>query len=253
MIGMLGPACYRTVRFSSDYAQPEISRVLDGLAMPPLPADANIAFDAAYITSTPGVRVGGDWFAASVRDDRTYAISIGDIEGSGVKAAAPMISIRAALMALEGICADPVRSLEYLETFIDCLHPSLFATAFLARYDPSNGSLCYANAGHPAPFVRRAGGAIERLAAVDVPLGAGFMGSRALYQEQLGIGDVLVAFTDGLTELTHDIEEGESRIIRALRSRAFAASARPAKWLRSELISKQPNDDVAILAMRVRR
>lgn len=229
------------------------ARYLDALGMPPLPIAANIIFDAAYIPSTVGVHVGGDWFGAFQRGDGTYVVSIGDVEGSGVKAAAAMATIRAALFALECMCVHPVTSLDYLDAFIDRMNPALFATVFQARYDPDKRSLRYANAGHPAPFIYRADGSMERLAGVDVPLGAGCLSSRAMYAEHLRVGDVLVAFTDGLSELTHDIEEGERRIARALRNPGFATATRPAAWLRSALISTRPDDDVAILTMRVVR
>lgn len=248
---MQGPARYRTARLSSESKQPVASRVLDDLRMPPLPIAPNLIFDGAYVPSTAGVNVGGDWFGAFQRDDGTYVLSIGDVEGSGVKAAVPMANIRAALFALECICIHPVRSLDYLETFVDRMYPALFATAFQARYDPGKHSLSYANAGHPTPFICRADGSMRRLTGVDVPIGAGFSGSRVLYLEQLCIGDVLVAFTDGLSESTHDIEEGERHITDALRDPGFAAAARPAAWLRRALISTPPDDDVAILTMRV--
>ena len=230
-----------------------MSSALDALGMPPLPIATSVIFNAAYVPSTAGVPVGGDWFGAFQREDGSYVLSIGDVEGSGVKAVASMASIRAALFALECICIHPVRSLDYLEAFIDCMHPSLFATAFQARYDPGKRSLSYANAGHPAPFICRADGSMKRLTGVDVPLGAGFSGSRALYLEHLCIGDVLVAFTDGLSESTHDIEQGERRITQALCNPGFATAARPAAWLRRALISTHPDDDVAILTMRVVR
>lgn len=250
---MQGPARYRTARFSSENTRPEVSRAFEALGMSRLPIASNIIFDAAYIPSTAGVRVGGDWVGAFQRGDGTYVLSIGDVEGSGVKAAAPMANIRAALFALEHICVNSVRSLDYLEAFIDCMHPSLFATAFQARYDPIARSLLYANAGHPAPFICRADGSIERLPGVDIPLGAGFAGSRGLYAAHLRVGDVLVAFTDGLSELTHDIEEGESRIAQALCNPGFATATRPARWLQRALLPKHPDDDVAILTMRVMR
>jgi serine phosphatase RsbU (regulator of sigma subunit) len=251
--GMQGPARYRTARFSLENNRPEVSRAFDALGMSRLPVATNVVFDAAYIPTTAGVGVGGDWFGAFERGDGTYVLSIGDVEGNGVKAAAPMANIRAALFALERICVHSVTALDYLEAFIDCMHPTLFATAFQARYDPIKHSLLYANAGHPAPFICRADGSIERLPGVDVPLGAGFARGRALYAAHLRVGDVLVAFTDGLSEMTHDIEEGESRIAQALCDPGFATAARPARWLRRALISRHPDDDVAILTMRVVR
>ena len=93
-----------------------------------------------------------------------------------------------------------------------------FATAFLACLDPCDGQIRYANAGHNYPILRRSDGRIEELARGATPLGA-FPG--IVYEEsRIGLepGDVLVLYTDGVTE-TEDAsgeqfgEEGLERLI----------------------------------------
>jgi serine phosphatase RsbU (regulator of sigma subunit) len=69
----------------------------------------------------------------------------------------------------------------------------------------------------------------------------------------LQAGDLLIAFTDGLIEMTCDIEEGECRIARALANPAFATAATPAALLLAALVRTRPRDDIAILTMRVGR
>lgn len=216
-----------------------------------LPAAPSIAFDGAYVASTPGCRVGGDWYDAFERPDATFAISIGDVEGSGVDAALEMASIRAALYAFERVCVHPVTSLQHLDAFLERAYPGLFVTAFQGRFDPVSGRLWYANAGHPAPFVRRGDGVLRRLAPADVPLGLGGMTRRSLHIDALFPGDTLVAFTDGVTETTRDVLAGECRLAGAIADPAFGRASDPAAWLRATLVERHPVDDVAILTMRV--
>jgi sigma-B regulation protein RsbU (phosphoserine phosphatase) len=97
-----------------------------------------------------------------------------------------------------------------------------FATLFLALYDDRTRTLTYTNAGHNAPALVRAGGKIERLSTGGTILGAfdsvRFDEGRVTLRE----GDLLVLFSDGLTEALDaaDEEYGESRLV------AFAAARR---------------------------
>ena len=218
-----------------------------------LPTPSAVIFDGAYVSGTPGTRLGGDWYDAVERADSELAVSIGDVEGRGVEAAFEMSTIRAALFGLERVCLYPVTSLQHLDAFIDRTYPDLFVTAFAARYQPASRRLWYANAGHPAPFVRNERGDVRRLFLADVPLGLGSLRCRTLHVEELSAGDTFVAFTDGLIETTRDIEAEERRLARAIADPAFGAAARPAVWLRAALVDPYPADDVAILTMRVLR
>jgi serine phosphatase RsbU (regulator of sigma subunit) len=218
-----------------------------------LPQTACAVFSGAYVPGTRGTRLGGDWYDALERPDGDIAISIGDVEGHSVDAAFEMATIRAALFALQRVCLYPVTTLQHLDAFVERTYPDRFVTAFAARYDPTAHSLWYANAGHPAPFVRAASGALRRLALADVPLGVGSLHRRTLYTDELLAGDILVAFTDGLIEMTRDLDAGERRLAKAIADPAFVAAADPAAWLRETLVERFPLDDVAILTMRIVR
>jgi sigma-B regulation protein RsbU (phosphoserine phosphatase) len=85
-------------------------------------------------------------------------------------------------------------------TLYENTDPERFATAFLACLDPARGEIRYANAGHNYPILRRANGAMEELSVGSTPLGA-FPGVEyAETQVELRPGDVLVLYTDGVTE-----------------------------------------------------
>jgi sigma-B regulation protein RsbU (phosphoserine phosphatase) len=89
-----------------------------------------------------------------------------------------------------------------------------FTTAFLAEYDSSARSIRYVNAGHNAPFLRRAAGTMERLSEGGLPFGIDSSTDYRSATVTIGTGDLLVIFTDGLAEAVNgDGEEyTESRI-----------------------------------------
>jgi sigma-B regulation protein RsbU (phosphoserine phosphatase) len=177
----------------------------------------------------PAQAIGGDYFdyflipAAEGRSAR-LGLAIGDISGKGISAALLMASLRASLRSLttlphssNGGVADTnlaaiisrVNNLVY-----ESSTTNRYATFFYAEFDPSTRLLTYVNAGHNPPAVLRGGEAI-RLEATGTVVGlipdAGFeQASIALFP-----GDVLLAFTDGISEaMTEDEEEwGEDRMI----------------------------------------
>ncbi|HZI18061.1 MAG TPA: SpoIIE family protein phosphatase [Pyrinomonadaceae bacterium] len=97
-----------------------------------------------------------------------------------------------------------------------------FATLFLALYDDRARSLRYTNAGHNAPVVVRAGGQVERLEAGGTVVGAFDFVSYVEARTTLGPGDLVVLFSDGISEAQNDAGEefGEERIVE------FAAARR---------------------------
>ena len=79
-----------------------------------------------------------------------------------------------------------------------------FTTAFLAELDPATHELVYINAGHNAPMIRRASGAIERLEAGGLPLGILREAKYESGRVSLQPGDWLLIFTDGLVEAVNN-------------------------------------------------
>ena len=99
-----------------------------------------------------------------------------------------------------------------------------FATLFFGIYAESTRRLTYINCGHNPPLCLRASGEVERLDATATVIGAFREWDCALGRATLSPGDLLVAYSDGVTEATRDGEHfGEERLVAALR-RHFAAS-----------------------------
>lgn len=145
-------------------------------------------------------QVSGDYYDF-VNMDGTCGMVIADVSGKGLPASLLASNLQASIRALATHRSEPAAIFSAVNsTLYESTDPERFATAFLACLDPLTGSIRYANAGHNYPILRRANGQIEELARGATPLGA-FPGIE--YGEShvgLDPGDVLVLYTDGVTE-----------------------------------------------------
>lgn len=91
--------------------------------------------------------------------------------------------------------------------YADLVNAELFITMFCARYDPETGALDYANGGHNRPLLRRVDGSVEELDADGAPAGVLRHVGFESQSTQLGAGDLLVLYTDGVVE--SGIEAGD--------------------------------------------
>jgi PAS domain S-box-containing protein len=231
--------------------QREVARTLQASFLPPsLPAAEGVSFDAVYAPGTRDLTVGGDWYDAFQYAGDVFAFSVGDVAGRGLEAAVPMGKMRQTFRALAVVDCEPARALAGADAVLRREHPDIFVTAFAATYDAHTGALRYANAGHPPPFVRAENGRLSRLEAAGIPLGLGTFDALRTRDAVLAPGDLLVAFTDGLIEITHDIDAGERTLAAALAHPAFGFCREPAALLRAMIVPPVPADDVAILTLR---
>ncbi len=168
-----------------------------------LPADLPVApaldVSATYLLAAEDGRAGGDWFDAIVRSDGSFALVVGDTVGQGIKASAVMGQLRAVLHE-RLLAGDPIpEALRSLDRYAR-LHPeSHTATVCVVLVDPASGAVEYCTAGHPAPLVVAADGSSRYL---EVS-GSGPLTTEEKYstrRDTLGTDDVVLLFTDGLTE-----------------------------------------------------
>lgn len=178
----------------------ELAREIQRAALP-MPALRGEGFEAAGVNVASDV-VGGDYFDYFVRTDGQVGIALVDVSGHGISAALMMQAVRSAIR----LTVDSTRSPAILlQRIARLLHESTPANKFvamvLARLDPENGKLVYANGGHIPPIrIGRKGQ--QTLDSTGFILGA-FPGSKYEREEiQLDPGDLVVFYTDGLTELT---------------------------------------------------
>jgi sigma-B regulation protein RsbU (phosphoserine phosphatase) len=160
--------------------------------------------------------VGGDYFDFLDLGSSRIGIALGDISGKGVSAALLMASLQALLRSRAKQCADDPASLvtQVNESLSESTDPSKFATFFYAVYDSSSRVLRFVNAGHNPPFLLRSGTTVvSRLRPTGMALGFDRAAAYAEGRETLAPGDLLLAFTDGLTEALNEAGEefGEAR------------------------------------------
>ncbi|HSR52112.1 MAG TPA: SpoIIE family protein phosphatase [Acidobacteriota bacterium] len=176
----------------------------------------------------PASGVGGDYYDFIGLDNERLGIALGDVSGKGVSAALLMASLQG---CLQSYAPQHVDSLDAMMADVNRLittstDSSRFVTFFYGLYDDYRRQLSYVNAGHLPPMVLRRGytpeleeAGLERLEAGGTVLG---VFANAVYRKgscQLYPGDMVVFFTDGITEAMDSAEEefGEERLRRVLR------------------------------------
>jgi serine phosphatase RsbU (regulator of sigma subunit) len=172
--------------------------------------------------SFPCREIGGDYYDFIHRKrDSHLIVAVGDVSGKGTGAALLMSSLHAAVRAQSQTRASISEVMAEINEYIFENSPSnKFLTLFYGELDPKTGTLSYSNGGHNAPiFVRRAG-EVERLDKGGLPIG---MMQSVLYQEAsvaFEPGDVLVIYSDGITESINEKEEEfeEERLIEVVKN-----------------------------------
>jgi len=153
----------------------------------------------------PAHTVGGDYYDFLPLEDGAWGIAIGDVSGKGIGAALVMATLQASLRA------QTLRPRSTIETLMKNVNRLLresspaefFASLFYAEYQPAPRLLRYVNAGHNPPVVvRRSNGRCRILAlhSGGVPVGALEESHYESETIQLEAGDVVVGYTDGVTE-----------------------------------------------------
>ena len=166
--------------------------------------------------------VGGDYYDFLDLGAGRLGIVLADISGKGIAAALLMANLQANLrsrfmVALE----DPHQLLQSVnQLFVENTPEDSYATLFYADYDDANHCLRYANCGHNPPLLLRANGELERLGATATVLGLFTNWNCEVKKVAVGPGDVLVIYTDGVTEAPNQAGEefGESRLQQIVRA-----------------------------------
>ncbi|HET6374233.1 MAG TPA: SpoIIE family protein phosphatase [Candidatus Polarisedimenticolia bacterium] len=210
----------------------------------------------------PALGVGGDYYDFLSLPGGRLGVAIGDVSGKGIAAALMMASLQASLrgqtMQGEGDLARLVSNVNRL--VYDASPDNRYATFFYAQYDPATRRLAYVNAGHCAPILLRpipAGKEVIRLKAGGTVVGL-FEASRYVEASVvLEPGDVIVAYTDGISEALNPAEEewGEDNLIEAAHvCRGLAAQEMIGKLLTEAdrfVSGAEQHDDMTLVVLRM--
>jgi sigma-B regulation protein RsbU (phosphoserine phosphatase) len=178
--------------------------------------------------SFPCYEIGGDYYDFIERANGNLVVALGDVSGKGTAAALLMSSLHAAVHAQVESHESPVKTIQSINRYLVASIPAnRFVTLFYAELDPKEGSLAFLNAGHNPPLIVHSGGTMEQLAAGGLPLGimadADFREGRT----KLHPGDVLVIYSDGVSEATNPAGEefGPTRLYEVVARNLDASAA----------------------------
>jgi len=169
------------------------------LALPD--AVPGIAFAYRYVSATRSAAVGGDFYDVFPCPDGRIALIIGDVSGKGLAASATTVLARDAVKAYAHLEPSPSSVLDRVNSLLCRTYlGALFVTLGYFLLEPGSGRLEYALAGHPPALLKRARGGVEVLGQNASPLGV--FPDRTHTQDVAGLGpsDMLVLYTDGVTE-----------------------------------------------------
>jgi serine phosphatase RsbU (regulator of sigma subunit) len=205
----------------------------------------------------PARGVSGDYFDYFPVDAHTTQIVIADVAGKGVPAALLMSATAAAMRLEANHDRNMIEQVERLNAGIHSVSDfDRFVTLLLAEIDAQKRTLRYVNCGHnPALLFRAATGMLTRLNSSCPPIGLSAEESCELASENLMAGDVLVFYTDGVTEAANPLAEefGMERLSAVVRR----GSSRSAEDLMSSIYNAAADfcsdvfkDDVTILVVK---
>jgi serine phosphatase RsbU (regulator of sigma subunit) len=206
---------------------------------------------AARYVPGAAVGVGGDWYDLFALPSGHTGIVIGDVAGSGLRAAVVMGRIRSALRAYALETNDPADVLSRLDRKVQLFEPDAMATVIYAVLDPTRTNLTISSAGHLPPIVSEPGksGRIITIAP-DLPLGAYHDAPRHNTRTTLAPGSCLFLYTDGL------IEQRDRPLAHGIDILCAALTCAPADTMCANAMATLLNDhaatdDVAIVAVCV--
>ncbi|MEW1777408.1 PP2C family protein-serine/threonine phosphatase [Streptomyces sp. NPDC086777] len=181
-----------------------------------LPDTPRFHLAVRYAPACFGLNVGGDWYDAFTLPDGHIGLSIGDVQGHNIEAAAFMGQVRAALRALASVTGAPGELLARTNDLLVSLGSDLFATCIFMRLDPETGVLESARAGH-VPFVWATADGKSGLGEDEggPPLGIEPGIEYPVARHRLTTGGMVVLLTDGVVEgPSMPIEEGLDQVVR---------------------------------------
>jgi phosphoserine phosphatase RsbU/P len=215
-------------------------------------------FDVAAVT-IPAMEIGGDLYDFIEVAGRSMGFVIADVSGKGVSAALYMALSRTILHAVGQAEPDPSSAIRRTNKFIyGDGRSSMFITVFYGVLNPEERAFAYVNAGHNPPLLLRDGEAGNWMTGTKgIALGVIPDVTIAISTLELRNGDLLVLYTDGVTEAFNEAEEyfGEERLMDCVgRHRSL-----PAKDVLDALLkeiqefagSAAQSDDITLVIIRV--
>lgn len=232
------------------------ARTLQQTLIPPTPpAIPMLDLAAAYRPAGADLEVGGDFYDVFSVGEEDYVVVVGDVCGKGVEAAVVTSLVRHTLRALAVTHDAPSDMLQRLNAVLLQHESDRFCTVALVRLrrGVDGWSVVLGTGGHPLPLLRRAGEAPEPFGAQGALLGVFDEPTFSETASRLLPGDLLVLYTDGVTEGRRGEElYGDPRLREVVS--AGGSPAQVVDTLVADVVAFQndiPRDDIAVLAIAV--
>jgi len=217
------------------------------------PVAKGLVFDTYYRPANALERLGGDWYDVFELPDHRIGFSLGDVCGHGIDAAVKMGEAKQAifLAACLGVPAPESVLQQANKVLFLNNHDASMTTAIYGVVDTVRETVTYASAGHHPPILA---GKRETVVLPNhgFPLGVEeHMPPRIKTHEfSYESGSTMVLYTDGLIEFSHDMLEGEARLLRAATESVRRKAANPAKFIAEHVLDDaSPRDDIAVLTL----
>jgi PAS domain S-box-containing protein len=221
-----------------------------------LPLVPGLDLDARYLPVTRNMEIGGDWYDVFRLPDRRLAVTVGDVMGKGLQAAAGMGRVRNALRALALTDPRPAAVLAGLDRLFAAteLEEQVTTVSYLV-IDPETGEGQAGNAGH-LPTLLLTPGALPVLDQAEAGTPLGWASPRRQHAFRLPPGSTAVFYSDGLVEnRVRGLDAGLDELVRIAASAPDDLLGEPAGLLQylldHMLAGHEQDDDVTVLVMHV--
>jgi serine phosphatase RsbU (regulator of sigma subunit) len=237
--------------------QATVDALMKGFQPVDFPIVDGLVFDVLYQPAATIEQLGGDWYDIFTLPDGRVAFTLGDVCGRGLAAAVKMGQAKQAIKVAASLSTnDPMPLAVLTQTnrviFIND-HDVKFTTAIYGLIDTENRKVTYASAGHHPPILAKAGREPLVLPNHGFPLGVEVELPDLIREHEFIYerGSLLILYTDGLIEFSHDADDGEARLMKAARDAIESKTPCPARFIVESVLRKEPQypDDVAVMTI----
>jgi sigma-B regulation protein RsbU (phosphoserine phosphatase) len=225
------------------------------LLFPPFPYREDINIHADLI---PAREVGGDFYDFFFLDEDTLAFAVGDVSGKGVPAALMMAVCKTLLKSKASTELSTAKIVTHVNNEMAKQNENyMFVTVFIAILNTRTGDLVYTNAGHNPTLIKKSNGDLVKLTDLHGPVVAAMEG--LIYTEtklKIETGDVIFAYTDGITEAHSPSNElfSDKRLEKLLIDHPFESSEQTVKRIIKAVndfeAESDPFDDITALCIK---
>lgn len=226
-----------------------------------VPQSDKLEFDVKYL---PQQLIGGDFYDFFKLPSGKIGVVIGDVSGKGISAAILMALCQTKLRYIAATGKSPAQTLKLLNAeMVHAMRSDMFITIIYLIIDPDSTSVKFARAGHELPLIAHAKGGKSATPIKSSGMALGMVSSE-LFDEiiedasfEIDSGDVLVLYTDGLTEASNP--EGKEFSSKKLAETVSTLRSRNVNDLNDEIIKsvesfmtpeKKYGDDLTLLTIK---